>query len=229
MSPPRDSQPETPAEGRARKPWLIGGGVLGLLVIGFLAFGVFGVHTLFIDEKVDEEGFEFASGAVAPDDGAAPSTPSTEPEATEPAPAPSTAPAPVDSGPEAEAVPEAEVPETTAPPTTPPPPPPTEPAIRLVARGGFSPENHSGRGTTHIYTDGNQAVVRFEDDFATENGPDLYAVVYVGGERIELGQLKGNQGSQNYEIPADVDPEAIEAVSVWCKRFDSTFTTATVA
>ena len=70
--------------------------------------------------------------------------------------------------------------------------------------------------------------VRFEDDFSTDNGPDLYAVVYVGGERLELGVLKGNQGAQNYEVPPDVDPASIEAVAVWCKRFDSTFTTATL-
>lgn len=76
-----------------------------------------------------------------------------------------------------------------------------------------------------MLSDGVQAFVRFEDDFAT-NGPDLYVVVYVDGERLELGVLKGNQGAQNYEVPSDVDPASIEAVVVWCKRFDSTFTTA---
>lgn len=220
---------------RSKRPWLIGGGVLGLLVVAVLAFGVFGVQSLFIDDQVDEEAFEFESGAVAPDVGApsdpaatteADPAPTTEARAAEVGPEASDAPEPGPPEAEAEAAP---APEQNPPPSETAPPASTEPAVSLVARGGFSPEDHAGRGTVNLYTDGNQSVVRFEDDFATENGPDLYAVVYVGGERVELGQLKGNQGSQNYELPADIAPESVNAVSVWCKRFDSTFTTATVA
>lgn len=63
-------------------------------------------------------------------------------------------------------------------------------------------------------------------------GPDLLSVVYVdgdpgsGGERIELAPLKGNQGAQNYELPAGVDPASVAAVAVWCKCFDSAFAEA---
>ncbi|MGI8939754.1 MAG: DM13 domain-containing protein [Iamia sp.] len=208
----------TPPERRSRRPWYIGGGVLGLLVVAFLAFGVFGVHTLFVDDTVDEAGFEFESGAVIPDGG-------SDAEPTADTPIETTAP-PAEAGPDATASPDPGPPE--AEPEAAPAPTPTEPAIRLVATGGFSPDNHPGEGTTNIYTDGTQAVVRFEDDFSTDNGPDLYAVVYVGGERVELAPLKGNKGSQNYVLPDGIDPASIESVSVWCKRFDSTFTTATV-
>ena len=112
--------------------------------------------------------------------------------------------------------------------STPAPPAAGSPVVETVGRGAFSAGDHPGRGTASVLSDGVQAFVRFEDDFATDNGPDLYAVVYVGGERLELGVLKGNQGAQNYEVPSDVDPASIEAVAVWCKRFDSTFTTATL-
>ena len=88
--------------------------------------------------------------------------------------------------------------------------------------------DHPGEGTVNLLSDGTQTFARFEDDFATDNGPDLYAVAYVAGERIELGRLKGNIGAQNYELPADVDPVAVEQVAVWCKRFDATFTEATL-
>jgi hypothetical protein len=37
-----------------------------LAAVAYLAFAVFGVHTLFIDDKVDEDGPVFASGAAAP-------------------------------------------------------------------------------------------------------------------------------------------------------------------
>ncbi len=71
--------------------------------------------------------------------------------------------------------------------------------------------------------------MRFEDDFSTDNGPDLHAVVYVGDERVDLGALKGNIGAQNYELPSEVDPASVTTVAVWCKRFDATFTEAAVS
>lgn len=98
-----------------------------------------------------------------------------------------------------------------------------------AATGTFRGVDHPGQGTVNLLTDGVQTFVRFEDDFSTDNGPDLFAVAYVGGERIELGVLKGNVGSQNYELPADIDPVSVEQVAVWCKRFDSTFTIADLA
>jgi len=103
------------------------------------------------------------------------------------------------------------------------------PAVATVATGTFEARDHPGTGTVTLLTDGAQTFVRFEDDFSTDNGPDLYAVAIVGGERVELGELKGNQGSQNYELPADVDPATVEAIQVWCKRFDATFTEAAVS
>lgn len=176
----------SPAPGR--RTWWLGGAALGLVVAAVVAFGVFGVHTLVIDETVDEAGPTFRSGA-------APTTAPSE------APAASTAP-------------------TTTLMTS------LTPVVETVGQGSFTAGDHPGRGTATVLSDGVQTFVRFEDDFATDNGPDLYAVIYVAGERVELGSLKGNQGAQNYEVPPDVDPASIEAVAVWCKRFDSTFTTA---
>lgn len=102
-------------------------------------------------------------------------------------------------------------------------------AVTVAASGAFEARDHPGEGTVSLLTDGNQTFVRFDDDFSTDNGPDLYAVAVVGGERVELGELKGNRGSQNYELPTDIDPAAVETVQVWCKRFDSTFAEATLA
>ena len=129
------------------------------------------------------------------------------------------------SGATADDPPEAGVAETT----TPPPAGGDAPAVTTVSAGTFEARDHPGEGTVTLLTDGAQTFVRFEDDFSTDNGPDLYAVAIVGGERVELGELKGNQGSQNYELPADVDPASVEAIQVWCKRFDATFTEAAVS
>jgi hypothetical protein len=196
-------------EDRSKRPWIIGGALAGVVVIAGLAFGVFGVQTLFFDREVDEAGPTFDSGATAPpaDDGAT-STPAASPTDV----AGDTADGPAPDAPDA--------PGTSAPAA------PEVPVVEEVARGAFEPGDHPGTGTAVILSDGQQAFVRFEEDFATDNGPDLYAIAYVGGARIELGVLKGNQGAQNYEVPDSIDPAAIESVAVWCKRFDSTFTTA---
>jgi hypothetical protein len=45
-------------------------------------------------------------------------------------------------------------------------------------------------------------------------------------ERVELGQLKGNEGDQNYEIPAGTDLSKYKAVSIFCERYNANFGTA---
>jgi hypothetical protein len=40
------------------------------------------------------------------------------------------------------------------------------------------------------------------------------------GERfVSLGKLKGNIGSQNYELPDDLNLSRFKSAVVWCKRF----------
>jgi Electron transfer DM13 len=36
---------------------------------------------------------------------------------------------------------------------------------------------------------------------------------------VNLGKLKGNKGSQNYELAADIDPAKFASVVIGCKRF----------
>jgi hypothetical protein len=168
--------------------------VVAAAVVAATAFGVFGVHTLFIDRTVAEEGPVFASGA-APGASTTMTVPGSD-RAQGAAPSAGAAP-------------------TTAVPT-----------VREAARGSFTAVDHPGAGSVVVLTDGTQSFARFEDDFATDNGPDLYVIVTAGGREIELGKLKGNVGAQNYELPAGIDLSTIERISVWCKRFASTFTTA---
>ena len=46
---------------------------------------------------------------------------------------------------------------------------------------------------------------------------------------IDLGDLQGNVGDQNYEIPNDVDLTWYSTVVIWCVRFDSAFGAAALA
>lgn len=49
------------------------------------------------------------------------------------------------------------------------------------------------------------------------------------GDFVDLGDLKGNIGAQNFVIPDDVDLSRYNTVSVWCVRFRVVFGTAALA
>jgi hypothetical protein len=92
----------------------------------------------------------------------------------------------------------------------------------------------SGRATVYKTTDGKE-YLRLSD-FTTSNGPDVHVVLVraenkaldeeiVKGEleSVELGTLKGNQGDQNYDLPASVDLDKYQAVAIYCERFHAIF------
>lgn len=115
----------------------------------------------------------------------------------------------------------------------------TEPAAPTeAARAAFRPLEHatSGEAIVTEFPDGRR-VLRFED-FATSNGPDLRVYLSAGSsdaafgkeygeDFVELGRLKGNLGSQNYEIPAGTDLSRYRNAVVWCARFSVGFGVAT--
>ncbi len=109
----------------------------------------------------------------------------------------------------------------------------------LLSSGTFEDADdfHQGAGDAMIYElpDGSH-LLRFED-FEVTNGPDLrvYLVAESNpttdqvGSGVELAELKGNIGSQNYEIPADIDPADYQSVVIYCKPFSVIFTVATLS
>ena len=184
--------------------------VLGL---AWVAFGYFGIHTAFVDDVVDEAGPVFDAPAVAAEPAAAPAT---DAPVDESAAEPAEAVAPVD-GPDAEAT-EA-IADASAETET-----ETEATAEVVTEftGTFAGESrYTITGTADVLGNGTgQRFLRFEN-FESSNGPDLN--VYLRnpetGEFIDLGDLKGNIGSQNYEIAADVDLTEFSEVEIWCVRF----------
>jgi len=98
---------------------------------------------------------------------------------------------------------------------------------------------HQGTGTATIYQleDGSR-VLRLEDLDVT-NGPDLHVLLspvadpegrdeVTASGYIDLGQLKGNRGSQNYDIPADFEIGDELSVVIYCVPFHVVFSTATL-
>ena len=109
----------------------------------------------------------------------------------------------------------------------------------VVAQGSFvdADDFHKGSGTATIYQQGEEQVLRFED-FDVTNGPDLHVILTkhpapasrsdVGDDYIDLGSLKGNQGNQNYDIPAGTDLSQYQGVVIYCVPFHVVFATATL-
>jgi len=51
----------------------------------------------------------------------------------------------------------------------------------------------------------------------------------VNDDYVDLGQLKGNVGNQNYEIPADIVLEDFIAVVIYCEPFHVNFSAAEIS
>ncbi len=196
---------------------------VALLALGaWLAFGFFGIQSAFIDNKVDEAGPVFTSGETAApasdsaDAEAAPEAPAAE--ATSSADEGAAAPAPDEAETEVAAIP-AEATEAA------------EPEIITVASGTFSgTSRYNITGEAVVLTDGSeQRFLRFEN-FESSNGPDLKVYLRAeNGDFVNLGDLKGNVGSQNYEIPPEVDLSVFNQVDIWCERFSVGFGGATLS
>lgn len=107
----------------------------------------------------------------------------------------------------------------------------------VISSGQFHPVAHPGKGDAIVYRleDGSH-VLRLEN-LDIFNGPALYVYAVAAedandNETVEeagflnLGPLKGNQGSQTYELPIQFDLEKHRSISIWCKRFSVNFATA---
>jgi hypothetical protein len=104
------------------------------------------------------------------------------------------------------------------------------PAQTVVAHGTFHSVARETRGeaTIHQLDDGKR-VLRLIG-FATSNGPDVVVYLVAAADASDsatvtdtgfllLGELKGNKGDQNYELPRDTDLGKYRAVTIWCRRF----------
>ena len=113
--------------------------------------------------------------------------------------------------------------------------------VQAVAMGSFKDADafHRGSGTATIYrTPDGSEVLRLEDLNVT-NGPALHVVLstHPDPERseqvkqegyVDLGDLKGNRGNQNYPIPAGVDTSVHKSVVIYCYPFAVVFSVATL-
>src|SRR5215207_9249264 len=104
----------------------------------------------------------------------------------------------------------------------------------VLVKGQFKSIAHETKGGAAIYrlADGNR-VLRLSE-FTTSNGPDVRVYLVAAPDAadnetikkagfVELGKLKGTDGDQNYDVPADLDLGKYRAITIWCRRFAVNF------
>jgi hypothetical protein len=179
-----------------RRRWLAAG-TIAVVIVAVAAFALFRPDKLFVDEVADEQLDTDVAAALE--------------QIEDPT---STAPAAPDESTTSEA------------PTT------TEPAGPVVrSRGSWTSLGHPTAGEVAIVTEGDTSTLILSE-LATDNGPDLYVYLSptpgatdVDGA-LRVDRLRGNIGTQTYELPPDVDPAQFQSVLIWCDRFASGFGTA---
>jgi hypothetical protein len=114
------------------------------------------------------------------------------------------------------------------------------PTTTVLAQGQFYNVVHEGHGTATVYQFADGSRVLRLGDFEVLNGPELHVYLVpidpvehtVGVEidgSLDLGQLKGNIGSQNYDLPAGLDLTPYHSVVIWCQPFKVPFIAAPLA
>jgi hypothetical protein len=107
---------------------------------------------------------------------------------------------------------------------------------KTLATGTFHGKVHKTSGRATVYQEADGKLVLRITNFKTSNGPDVHVILIAAKDadddanflknntpRIELGNLKGNEGDQNYEIPAGTDLAKFQTVSIYCERFNANF------
>ncbi len=95
----------------------------------------------------------------------------------------------------------------------------------------------SGRASIYRMPDGKRELRL--TNFTTSNGPDVHVVLaqsadetlkqtFIKGDLndVELGQMKANEGDQNYDVPDSTDLDKYDTAVIYCARFHVIFGSA---
>jgi len=107
---------------------------------------------------------------------------------------------------------------------------------KTLSTGKFHGKVHPTEGRATLYQGADGKLLLRLTGFKTSNGPDVHVILLStkdasddanflksNTERVELGKLKGNEGDQNYEVPAGTDLAKFTTVSIYCERFNANF------
>lgn len=102
-----------------------------------------------------------------------------------------------------------------------------------VKSGNFQKSEQPTQGKVSIVTDKGKRYLEFDQSFKTNEGPDLYVILYRGDkppisgikekDYQSIAKLKNLKGTQRYELPEQVKLSDFRSVAIWCRKFNATF------
>jgi hypothetical protein len=209
--------------------------LLMAVILALLAFGYWLISTLLDSDAMPTPGYSEATNAVLPtptesgatvESGATPTPGSFEATAT-------ASPDSTESAAMTRATQAADRPEET-----PSPAPAGSGAMEGVVRfSRFEFYGHDQQGAWgtvwHVNVDG-KVVLRFAEDFRAVNGPALEVILIENteparqeiAEGYKLADLKALEGTQEYEIPSDIELDSYRTVAIYGRDLDAVWATA---
>ncbi len=122
-----------------------------------------------------------------------------------------------------------------APAAEPEPEPTADPRPVEELRAPVETRGHDARGRASVVRlpDGSRTLT-LSDGFRIDPGPKVEVYLVTGdgtdvgdrGDRVELGELKGSKGDQQYRIPEGTDLAKHRTVVFWCVPFTTTLAVA---
>jgi len=109
-----------------------------------------------------------------------------------------------------------------------------------IYTGRLSAKLHETSGRATVYRQSDGTLLLRLTDFHTSNGPDVHVVLATPQDpalqttpgkalaSIEVGALKGNEGDQDYKLPANADLARYGTLVIYCERFHAVFGTASL-
>lgn len=88
-------------------------------------------------------------------------------------------------------------------------------------------KGHEAKGKAEVISVDDISFLRFED-FEVTNGPDLHVYMTKNGDvdsGIDLGNLKGSKGNQNYAL-GEINADIYNTVVIYCQPFHVYFASA---
>jgi hypothetical protein len=107
------------------------------------------------------------------------------------------------------------------------------PNAGTVADGNFKAGEHPTQGKVSIITEKGKRYLEFDQNFKTDNGPDLFVILHrsaappVSGikqkDYVNIAPLQKINGTQRYALPNNVKLAEFKSVAIWCRQFNATF------
>ncbi|AUT03078.1 electron transfer flavoprotein [Nostoc sp. CENA543] len=109
----------------------------------------------------------------------------------------------------------------------------TTSASAPVGVGNFQAAEHPTKGKVAVVTEAGKQYLEFDENFKTDNGPDLFVILYrtdappVSGikekDYTQIAPLQKTSGKQRYAVPQNIKLANYKSVAIWCRKFNATF------